>query len=216
MSENKILVVVNKHIQNNFWLYVISLLCICTGIVIGVYSVRYMGSFEKSDLLSYLKSFNDSIAVEGINYKYVFIESVKSNMLIIASVWFLGLTMIGIPLILIIDIMKGFTIGFTISFISSEMGIKGIWFTILGVLPQNMIYIPCIIAVSVLAMEFSLTILKDKTNKVWTQSIWIRITSYSFSFALVTVVMFIGFLIESYITPNMIKLVIASLGSTSI
>ncbi|WML35295.1 stage II sporulation protein M [Clostridium sp. OS1-26] len=216
MSENKMLNIINKHVQNNFWLYVISLLCICTGIVLGIYSVKYMGSFEKSDLLSYLKNFNSSIGSGNINYKSIFIETIKSNIPILAAVWFLGLTMIGIPVILIIDIIKGFTIGFTISFVINGMGIKGMWFSLLGVLPQNIIYIPCIIFASVLAMEFSLTILKDKTNKQWISNIWIRITSYSLSFILVIIVMFIGFFTEAYITPNMIKLIIASIGSVII
>lgn len=47
MLNGKVTELINKHVQDNFWLYVISLLCVCTGIVLGVYSVRYMGGFEK-------------------------------------------------------------------------------------------------------------------------------------------------------------------------
>ncbi|KZL94234.1 stage II sporulation protein M [Clostridium magnum] len=212
MSENKILALMNKHVENNFWLYVVSLLCVCTGIVMGIYSVRYMGGFEKSDLLSYLKNFSTTINSGGINYKSILIETIKSNIPILLVVWFLGLTMIGIPVILIIDIIKGFTIGFSISFIINGMGIKGMWFSLLGVLPQNIIYIPCIIFASVLAMEFSLTILRDRANRQWTSNIWVRITSYSFSFMIVVILMFIGFFMEAYITPNMIKFIVASIG----
>ena len=120
--------------------------------------------------------------------------------------------MVGIPIILIIDILKGFTIGFTISFVVNGMGIKGIWFSLLGVVPQNVIYIPCMMFASVLAMEFSLMILKDKTSKHWTSNIWFRVTSYSFSFILVISIMFIGFFMEVYLTPNMIKMIVASIG----
>lgn len=213
MSENKMLNIINKHVQNNFWLYVVSLLCICTGIVLGIYSVRYMGGFEKNDLLSYIKGFSNSINSGGIDYKSILIETIKSNMVILIVVWFLGLTMVGIPVILIIDIIKGFTIGFTISFIINGLGIKGMWFSVLGVLPQNIIYIPCVIFASVLAMEFSLTILKDRTNRQWTSNIWVRITSYSLSFVLVVAVMFLGFFMEAYLTPNIVKFIIASIGS---
>lgn len=214
MSENKALSIINEHIQNNFWLYVISLLCICTGIVLGIYSVRYMGSFEKSDLLSYLKNFSSTINSGNINYKSIFAQTIKSNIPILFAVWFLGLTMIGIPVILIIDIIKGFTMGFTISFVINGMGIKGMWFSLLGVIPQNIIYIPCIMFASVLAMEFSLMIFKDKTSKHWASNIWVRVTSYSFSFILVVAIMFVGFLMEVYITPNMIKIIVASIGRT--
>ncbi|NFB06981.1 stage II sporulation protein M, partial [Clostridium botulinum] len=35
--ENKFLGNINRHVQENFWLYIISLLCICTGLVLGIY-----------------------------------------------------------------------------------------------------------------------------------------------------------------------------------
>lgn len=99
MSENKVLGLLNKHVQSNFWLYIISLLCICTGIVLGMYSVRYMGSFDKTDLLSYIKNFNAAINSGNISYKSIFSETLKSNVPILLAMWFLGLTMIGIPII---------------------------------------------------------------------------------------------------------------------
>ncbi|AKN34042.1 sporulation protein [Clostridium carboxidivorans P7] len=213
MSENKVLGLLNKHVQSNFWLYIISLLCICTGIVLGMYSVRYMGSFDKTDLLSYIKNFNTAINSGNISYKSIFSETLKSNVPILLAMWFLGLTMIGIPIILIIDIIKGFTIGFTISFMVNGMGMKGMMFSLLGVLPQNIIYIPCFILASVIAMDFSMAILKDKSNRQWTSNIWVMVTSYSLSFLLVAAVMFIGFLMETYLTPNIVKLIIASVGS---
>lgn len=213
MLQNKFIDILNEHVQNNFWLYVVSLLCVCTGIVLGIYSVRYMGGFEKSDLTNYIKSFSSAIGSGNVDYKSIFIQTIKNNIPVLIAVWFLGLTMIGIPIILIIDILKGFTVGFTVSFIINGMGIKGMWVSLLGVLPQNIIYIPCIIFVSVLAMEFSLNILKDKNNKNWASSIWLKITSYSFSFILVMVIMIVGFTMESYLTPHILKIVIASIGS---
>ncbi len=101
-----------------------------------------MGSFEKGDLLSYVESFSKSISSNGIDSKSILFEAIKNNITLIIAIWFLGLTMIGIPVILIIDVIKGFTIGFTTSFIVNGLGMKGIWMSLLGVLPQNLIYIP--------------------------------------------------------------------------
>lgn len=214
MLENKALNLINTHVKNNFWLYVVSLLCFFTGIVIGIYSVRYMGGFQKSDLSSYLGNFTKAINSGNINYKSIFLETLKNNIPIILTIWFLGLTMIGIPVILIIDIIKGFTIGFTMSFVISNMGIKGIWFSLLGVLPQNIIYIPCIIFSSVLAMEFSLMLFKDRTRTPWKSHILVRFTSYSMYFLLVCIIMFLGFFMESYLTPSMVKLVVVNFTRT--
>lgn len=211
MSQNGLLNGIIKHFQDNFWLYIISFLCICTGIVLGIYTVKYMGDFQKTDLLSYVKSLSSNITNNNISSKSILFETIKNNLLVIIGIWFLGLTMIGIPVILILDIIKGFTIGFTFSFIIGGLGIKGIWVSLLGVLPQNIIYIPCMIFASVIAMEFSLMILKDKENRE-KSNIWMRVTSYSFYFLFTSVVMFSGFFLEAYLTPNLLKLIVKSTG----
>lgn len=198
----------NEHLQQNFWLYVISLFCVFTGIVLGIYAVKYMNNVENSDLLSYFANFNQNISNGDFKYSMIISDIIKNNISIILAVWFLGLTMVGIPIILIIDVIKGFTLGFTISFIVKGLGTKGIGVILIGILPQNIIYIPCIIIASVVAMEFSISILREKMNKQWVNSIWMKITSYSFIFILIAVLMGVGFLLEAYATPNLIKIII--------
>lgn len=205
----------NEHFRKNFWLYVISLLFTCIGIVIGIYTVKYMGSFQKSDLKSYIQSFSSSVASGKIQNKILFIETIKNNIPIIALIWFLGLTIIGIPIVLIIDIIKGFTLGFSAGFLINSLGIKGAWVCLLGILPQNIIYIPCLIIASVFAMEFSLALIKDNKNKNWISNIWMRIATYSFSFLFLILFMCLGFILESYLSPNLIKLVVTSYWSVT-
>jgi stage II sporulation protein M len=117
--------------------------------------------------------------------------------------------MVGLPIILIIDVMKGFTLGFALSFLIKVFGTKGISIALLGLLPQNIIYIACILFSSVIAMEFSLSFLKDKISNKWTTSIWMKLASYSFVFGAVFIVMCFGFLFETYITPNLVKFIMA-------
>jgi stage II sporulation protein M len=208
MTSGKIHTNINEHIQQNFWLYVISLLCILTGIVLGTYTVKYMGVSERSDLASYFTSFTQNILQEDFKYKDIFIDVLKNNISLVFAVWFLGLTLVGIPIILIIDVVKGFTIGFSISFVINGLGTKGLGVVLLGILPQNIIYIPCILIASVISMEFSLNILRDKIIKQRLNSIWIKLTSYSFIFVIVSAFMCTGFLFETYVTPSLVRLIL--------
>jgi stage II sporulation protein M len=208
MTNGKALINVNEHIQQNFWLYVISLLCILTGIVLGIYTVKYMGTNEKGDLINYFTSFTQNILQGDFKYKAIFIDVLKNNISLIFAMWFLGLTMVGIPVILVIDVIKGFTLGFSISFVINGLGTKGLGVVLIGILPQNIIYIPCVLVASVIAMEFSLSILRDKINKQRLNSIWIKITSYSFVFIITSIFMCTGFLFETYITPSLVKLIL--------
>ncbi|MDD3224917.1 MAG: stage II sporulation protein M [Clostridium sp.] len=194
-----------RHFQGNLWLYLFSSICLCTGIVLGVYTVKYMSSFDKSDLISYMTSFTSSGNFKNINYEVVFLEVLKTNIPQLIIIWFLGLTMIGIPIILVMDIIKGFTLGFTVTFFINGMGMKGIWLSLFSVIPQNIIYIPCVIISSVIAMEFSFMLIKDNSNKNWTKNISSKILSYSLIFIGITAVMFIGFVFETYVTPFIIR-----------
>ena len=204
----KTLRLLNSHFENNFWLYIVSVFCIFLGIVLGIFTVKYMGPVEKEQLTTYLAGFTSSLNGKNIIYKDIFFQSLKNNLPIIIGIWFLGLTMIGTPLILIIDIIKGYTLGFTMSFIIKGVGVKGIWITLLGILPQNIIYIPCMMFASVSAMEFSIAFFKNNMYKHWASSIFGRIASYSLIFVGIFIVMCLGFILESYVTPFFIKMLV--------
>jgi stage II sporulation protein M len=215
-TKGNLLESINSHLQKNIWLYLLSIFCICTGIVLGIYSVKYMGQFEKSDIVRWFTNSINNITTQKISYKEVFFNSFFNYFPIILGLWFLGLTIVGIPVILIIDIIKGYTLGFTFSFIINSFGINGLWLSLSSVLLQNIIFVPCIIICSVLAMEFSLMILKDKVNKKWTNSLLSKACTYSITFIMVLVVMFIGFFIESFITPSTINLIVNNIGMVMI
>lgn len=208
MSRNNFVLGLNDHIKENFWLYVVSLICIFTGMVLGVYTVKYMGDIYRTDLTSYFQGFTEYLSSESLDYKGVFLNTIRSNVPFIIFIWLLGMTMVGIPIILIIGIIKGYTLGFTISFIINSIGLKGIGIAIFGVIVQNVIYIPCMIIASVLAMEFSLNFLKERIDRRVKENIWIKMLSYSCSFLAIVAVMFIGFFMEAYIIPNILKIII--------
>lgn len=206
---------VSRHLQESLWLYVVSLLCLFTGIVLGVYTVKYMGDMERQDLINYFLGFKKNIGSTTINNKEILIQTIKSNLPMIVAVWVLGLTIVGIPVILIIDIIKGFTTGFTLSFVFYSMGYSGIGFVLIGVLPQNIIYIPCIVIGSVFAMKLSLTKLKDKVNKQinYGKNYFV---DYSITFLIILLVMVLGFLYEAYVTPRAIQSIAFLIGSVCI
>lgn len=213
MQINKLYIGFVRHFQANLWLYLVSILCICTGIVLGAYTVKYMGNPEKSDLINYFGSFKDTISTKEINNIDILIEAIKNNVPIIFGLWILGLTIIGIPIILIIDIIKGFSLGFTVTFLISSMGINGIWMILIGVIPQNLIYLPCIILASVFGMELSIIKFKEKVNRQRFNFINPKNVNYSISFIIIFIIMIFGFIFEAYITPKAVKIIVSNIGS---
>lgn len=216
MNEKGLSYKINKHIQNSLWLYILCLLCLCIGIVIGIYCVKYMNEIDRNSLTEYFKNFGSDISTYDINHKALLMETIKSNIPVIVALWFLGLTMVGVPVILILDIIKGYTIGYTISLIISSLGIKGIWFSLLTVIPQNIIYIPCIMFCSVISMKYSIILFENKSGNNNHNNLNNNFTVYSIFFILITAVMFIGFLYEVYVTPGIITFLINSIGSGNV
>ncbi|WP_052314777.1 stage II sporulation protein M [Clostridium senegalense] len=75
---------------------------------------------------------------------------------------------------------------------------------IFSVLPQNLIYIPCIVIASVLAIKYSVNLIKLKrnlTNPFTTKE-------YMKNFIMLTIVIIIGSGIESLINPIIIRFIV--------
>lgn len=197
---------INRHINDNLWYYLISILFMATGIILGLYCVKYMGDTDRETLLSYISSLNSSNALGSLSNKAVFIGTLKNNLPVILGFWVLGLTIVGTPFILFLDIYKGFTLGFTFSFFIYGLKQKGILLSILGILPQNIVYIPCVLLLSVFAMEYSIGIIKDKFHIGRSYGDSLSIRTYTMVFTMVAVIMMSGFLIEAYITPALVRL----------
>jgi len=198
----------NKHFYENIWMYLLTILFIATGMILGLYCVKYMGDVDKSTLINYITAFGSSSTLDGLSNKEILMGTLKNNIPIIIGFWFLGLTVVGLPIIILINIYKGFSLGFFIYGLKE----KGLLLSLLGVLPQNLIYIPCLIFLSVLSIEFSIGIVKEKFTKKYSPNTG-SVKNYTMMFLIVTGVMFIGFLFESFITPILINFALKGLGA---
>ena len=202
----------NKHFYENIWMYLLTILFIATGMILGLYCVKYMGDVDKSTLINYITAFGSSSTLDGLSNKEILMGTLKNNIPIIIGFWFLGLTVVGLPVIIWINIYRGFSLGFTFSFFIYGLKEKGLLLSLLGVLPQNLIYIPCLIFLSVLSIEFSIGIVKEKFTKKYSPNTG-SVKNYTMMFLIVTGVMFIGFLFESFITPILINFALKGLGA---
>ena len=193
-------------------MYLLTILFIATGMILGLYCVKYMGDVDKSTLINYITAFGSSSTLDGLSNKEILMGTLKNNIPIIIGFWFLGLTVVGLPIIILINIYKGFSLGFTFSFFIYGLKEKGLLLSLLGDLPQNLIYIPCLIFLSVLSIEFSIGIVKEKFTKKYSPNTG-SVKNYTMMFLIVTGVMFIGFLFESFITPILINFALKGLGA---
>lgn len=190
-----------KHFQDNFLLYFSFIIVFAIGIIIGAITIKVLNIEQKSDIIVFLNSFFKSMNSNGLENLAVFKQSIIDNFKTIGLVWITGLIIIGIIIIPLIVIFRGFALGFTVGFLVNEYGIKGFLFSILGILPQNLFIIPGLIAISTTGLAFSINSIKNKKNRFKNNRMGLNIINYSVSILFFSVIIFIGTLIEAYISP---------------
>ncbi len=116
--------------------------------------------------------------------------------------------MIGLPIIVFIVALRGFIVGFTVGFLINELGIKGFTFSMLTILPQNIFAIPGIIALAALSINFSIKMVTSKTKRGAKFSFLSELTRYSISTSILSLMIIAGSLVEAYVTPIFMKLLL--------
>lgn len=207
MNQKGFLVSLKEYLHENKWFYLISLLFLFTGIVIGIYVILYMGDTYKQDISSYFLNFADQFNSIDINREKILLGGLKSNLIMIGAIIILGIIIVGVPIIFIINIIKGFTIGFSTGVIINSMGLKGGLVILASIVPQNLLYVSAIIITSVFSCEMALNRLKSRLNK---NSYGNKqcLSNYIPLCICVGVMLILGAIIEAYFIPTILKYII--------
>ncbi|MNC04735.1 Stage II sporulation protein M [compost metagenome] len=127
------------------------------------------------------------------------------NLKWIGLIWILGLSVIGLPGILILDFLKGVLIGFTVGCMVSEYSWHGMLFALVSVAPHNLVLIPVLLVGSAAAIAFSLLMIRSRVLGQRRSPVTRPFVMYTMlSFGLAVLVLGIsGF--EAWVTPTMMR-----------
>lgn len=145
-------------------LYIFVCVLFVMGIVFGTVTVNALSLEQKQEMMQYLSSFFNSINDGSLNLESnnVFISVLMMHLKWILLIWLFGLSIIGVPLLLILDFLKGVMIGFTVGYLAGQMSWKGILFALVSVAPQNIVVVPMLIVCSVSAISFAMYLVKNR------------------------------------------------------
>ena len=191
MLKNMILGYINENIK----IYAIVTLMFLIGWVIGIIFVNNSQEVQQEQINGYINTFIQGIKSDAeISKPEILKNSILSNLGITVLLWFLGSTVIGMPLIYIVILY-----GCTISAIVASLGTgKGIVFILSTMLLQSIIYIPCLLSLAVSGVKLYKQIMEDRR----TENIKIQILRHSIFCVFIFLMLVIAALIETYISTN--------------
>ena len=194
-----------KYFQDNFLIYFILSIIFAIGIIVGAITIKVLRTEQIDNISVFLNSFFR--AMEGNEFDGVTIlkQSIIDNFKTIGLVLGTGLVIIGIGIIPIIIVFRGFAIGFTVGFIVNEFGFKGFLFSILGILPQNLLIIPGIISISSIGMAISMNSIKRRNLGFRNSRYNISIMENLFLILFFIFIVFIGTFIEAFVSSNFLS-----------
>ena len=194
--------IITSHIINNLRAYLSVIVVFLIGIVLGVVVINNSSAEQITQIDDYINNFISDLKEYGdIDKTTLLAETFFNNLYLILALWFVGSTVIGIPIVYGMIAYKGFCLSYTISSSIITLGTwNGTVFSLASMFLQNIIYIPCMMALAVSGIKLYKSILKDKRR----ENIKFEIIRHIMFSALIGSIMLLGTLVETYISTNLI------------
>ena len=196
------------HISSNRNAFMFLLAAFILGVSAGAFTVNGLSTMQRDELTDYFQGFLQLFNNQNVKSSELLTIAFLDNMKLVGLIWILGVTIIGLPFIFVILGIRGFITGFSSGYIISAMGLKGVLFTGLTLLPKEIIIVPCFIAIGVNGINFSLRIAKNKSPElVQKKGLKSAFVSYCFVTAFFSCIILAGIIFDSYITPILIRII---------
>ncbi|WP_243386433.1 stage II sporulation protein M [Bacillus kexueae] len=201
--------VLTQHIKEHSSTYLFVFVLFVMGVIFGAIIVNSMNITQKEDLYYYLNLFFGQVSDGSIaSASEMFQQSFLHNLKYLGLMWVLGISIIGLPIILIMLFLKGMVVGFTVGFLVNQMGWGGFLLSFVSVLPQNLILIPAFIVTSATAIMLSLKLIRQLFLKRMLDTPMQLFTKYAIVFVCIFCLAGLAAAFEGYASPLLMKSVI--------
>ncbi|MBB3867324.1 stage II sporulation protein M [Geobacillus sp. NFOSA3] len=201
------------HMREHAPMYLFVIVLFLMGVIFGAIVVNSLNFSQKQDLYYYLTQFFGQVSKGNIASAHdMFQQSYFHNLKYVALMWVLGISIIGLPIILILLFLKGIVVGFTVGFLVNQMGWQGFLLSFVSVMPQNLIIIPAFVIMGVISVSFSLQMVRNQFMKRGHEPIFPMIMRYTMAMMLISVSLLVSSSLEAYVSPLFMKQVIEMVG----
>lgn len=160
---------INRYIRGNFKKIYMIAAAIFIGLIVGIFIYNFSGMENKESICATIKDTLDITTQENFQGINVIKNGMISNLLICFIIYFSSITLVCPYIVIIINFIKGMSIGVYLSSIFAIFGVgNGILTIFLLIILPNIIYIPVFIYLSTNSINFHNEIIKveSKGNKL--------------------------------------------------
>ena len=186
--------------KKTYFIFLISLFV--TGILSGIIFFVLLNNAGKEEIINNINSY--FTLSDNYNYLSILFDNLKNNFLNVFLLWILGISVIGIFIIVFLYFMEGFSMGFIISSIFYSFKYKGIVGSILYLFPGKLLYLLIMFILTFFAGVFSFNLIKNIIKKE-EQTLNIHFKKYLKILGLCLILALLVSFLETFITPLMIK-----------
>ena len=192
--------------RDRMHLYLFVSVLFVMGVIFGALMVNALTLEQKRDLAGYMGNFLQASLFGGeAAPRPSLAETFGLHFKWLALLWLLGISVVGLPLVLALDFLKGLLVGFTVGVLISQYAWKGLALAFVSVVPHNMVIVPVIIASSAASIAFSIMLVKRRFLQRPHGSAAPTFVSYTAFMIAMAAVVFAVSLFETYVTPRLIQ-----------
>ena len=203
----KIIYNINGTIKKEKHIILFNIFIFLIGLILGTLFINIITKADKTLLIEQLDNYLiniDKLSSDVFGIKY-FYDIILSNLLQLSLIFILGISMIGVLVVIFMLFFKGFMLGVTLSTFILKYKYKGILGIFLYIFPVNILNILIYIFISFFAVRSCIKFLNAFLKK---GSLDFKqfLGKYILSFFISIILIIITSLFESYLTPLLLKL----------
>lgn len=192
-----------KKLKDKKQFIIIFVICV-VAFIIGVLLPSILNEENRKIIQTSLNSFFDTIKNNQLKTNELLFKTLTSNIIIDLILWLLGISIIGIPIVIILLGYKSLSLGFTISSIISTYKLNGVIKALIYIVP-NIINLFIFFVISYYSISFSLMLFnylfrKKEYNKKVIVNRYLKLLVISI------IILIFSSVIETYVVPKLFSL----------
>lgn len=128
------------------------------GIILGAFFTVILKDTDKTLVKDYMSSFISNVSSGKFEYTKSFINECFNTAFFLGSIWILGISVIGVPIVLLMYFSKAFVLGFSIASFILNMKAKGCLLAFVYLVPHSIVLFIAYIVLMNYALTLSLKI----------------------------------------------------------